>query len=684
MLEPLRSGKMGGVKRAIEVLDSPNGGSEIHECRSWEVQSFCNIAPRVVPPKQVKPSCDMISRREYDEIRRADMNFIVSYLDSMCEWYIKRQAGTSHVELGGRTVPVNNRLEPKFVSSKNCGFEQSDNCNVVQNNVKFEKCVFCEQSHKLFNCVEFLKLSINDRWTVVMKHNLCFKCVDFKYPVIHNCGKICEVNNCAGPHHGCLHDDNFNTKVNENNVIPSPCSEEFRIHKETDQRCEIEPSVMAETMYENEIHIVDIFPSINDDIEMIQKLECDGIELPKKTDIECVQETKKFSCHLKEKPENDFPMRVKCNENKSRDAATKKSNNLFITHPRKLCFSYFPVNKNNSGTLCDLFETFMQHQNLSVNNDVFNGLISTFMNDLKQHEYPDLVAANMKKMFFSVMSSHRNHQLFMLEDNKEEDAIETTVTFIYGEQQTSSNRAEILPCDITICDTHLKQRKGVECFNRLNHLIEVPTSNGSEKMIPEHKQRASTHDAVDVVTYEQRVCDEIRDTSNEYHSSTDDPDLLTSVLELGYVLWFLTYATVNLDHTNAATETRDGIKSQRSSLPIRSSTYLLQLHFEVTLMYDVVPENGSIQRSFNLLQRRVKMTHILAVKRSSTKNVYKHNMITRNGLPLRRLPNYAGLRRQPVCVKRLVNRYRTDGYNGEYTRPPVKIIRRGMLSADRW
>lgn len=69
-------------------------------------------------------------------------------------------------------------------------------------------CYNCSKSDhfRLFDCEDFLKLSVSDRMSKVKELNFCPRCLRGKHPV-ENCysSNVCSVDNCGKPHHDLLH-----------------------------------------------------------------------------------------------------------------------------------------------------------------------------------------------------------------------------------------------------------------------------------------------------------------------------------------------------------------------------------------------------------------------------------------------------------------------------------------------
>ena len=74
------------------------------------------------------------------------------------------------------------------------------------------QCKYCGQMHLIYKCFKFLKLSVQDRISVVKKHSLCIICV--KDHSVKDCeASCCKI--CNKKHNTLLHIDSFKSNTNQ-------------------------------------------------------------------------------------------------------------------------------------------------------------------------------------------------------------------------------------------------------------------------------------------------------------------------------------------------------------------------------------------------------------------------------------------------------------------------------------
>ena len=81
--------------------------------------------------------------------------------------------------------------------------------NTVDKNIRTKMCAFCEGPHPIWICTYFQYLTMDDRWTVAKKLNLCFRCLDNSNRHLgRDCPntQVCRVRGCRLLHHRLLHD----------------------------------------------------------------------------------------------------------------------------------------------------------------------------------------------------------------------------------------------------------------------------------------------------------------------------------------------------------------------------------------------------------------------------------------------------------------------------------------------
>lgn len=67
-----------------------------------------------------------------------------------------------------------------------------------------QKCSYCKGKHFIYNCKDFVKLSIEKRYEFVQNNNLCFNCLIPNHPVI-KCKQLTSCKICNKKHHSLIH-----------------------------------------------------------------------------------------------------------------------------------------------------------------------------------------------------------------------------------------------------------------------------------------------------------------------------------------------------------------------------------------------------------------------------------------------------------------------------------------------
>ena len=85
--------------------------------------------------------------------------------------------------------------EDKFKDKHSSHSFYNDNC-------KENKCLLCNDQHRLHECSRFKALQNNERWKLTKERRPCFKCLTPGHS-IKNCrsNKLCKINNCTKEHH---------------------------------------------------------------------------------------------------------------------------------------------------------------------------------------------------------------------------------------------------------------------------------------------------------------------------------------------------------------------------------------------------------------------------------------------------------------------------------------------------
>ncbi|XP_063377545.1 uncharacterized protein LOC134664729 [Cydia fagiglandana] len=88
----------------------------------------------------------------------------------------------------------------------------SDTCLEIQ-------CAFCKEDHYIFNCKQFAKQPLDDRYNFVRENNLCFNCLIPNHAV-WRCRQKSSCQVCKRRHHSLLHRDSKPTEeMQENNKV---------------------------------------------------------------------------------------------------------------------------------------------------------------------------------------------------------------------------------------------------------------------------------------------------------------------------------------------------------------------------------------------------------------------------------------------------------------------------------
>lgn len=132
--------------------------------------------------------------RESFELQYADIEFptldnFLTFLRRRC--VAMENVHTANPKSKSNAPPVNCSSGRAFVSA-------------VRNAVP--KCPYCELSHKLLECAQFLKLSAAGRHAFVKTHNFCFNCLGI-YHKLPQCSSKQKCRICNAKHHTLLHLD---------------------------------------------------------------------------------------------------------------------------------------------------------------------------------------------------------------------------------------------------------------------------------------------------------------------------------------------------------------------------------------------------------------------------------------------------------------------------------------------
>ena len=133
--------------------------------------------------------------------------------------FIDREAAIAQTRYADkrRTIEghnANSRIESKGVDKWRAGPGRSVNfvSNAARNKPTVEQCVLCGDDHKLHQCQDYDKLSVNQRWDMAKQKGCCYSCLANGHTV-RECKNRnqCGTRGCVRRHHPSLHVD---TSVN--------------------------------------------------------------------------------------------------------------------------------------------------------------------------------------------------------------------------------------------------------------------------------------------------------------------------------------------------------------------------------------------------------------------------------------------------------------------------------------
>lgn len=84
------------------------------------------------------------------------------------------------------------------------------------------KCLICQNSHKVYECKQFLELAVSERWTQAKKRRLCFTCLEVGHATrnCHRRRRPCGVDGCQKSHHQLLHEPSYQPITGN---VQAPC-----------------------------------------------------------------------------------------------------------------------------------------------------------------------------------------------------------------------------------------------------------------------------------------------------------------------------------------------------------------------------------------------------------------------------------------------------------------------------
>ncbi|XP_069354537.1 uncharacterized protein [Maniola hyperantus] len=119
--------------------------------------------------------------------------------------FLNKQADTC-----GAYAPSDKKKQPRGREATHATIEEEeDELQPTKKEVKIEKkwnCVNCQGDHYLTECQRFLKMSVEERWALVVKQRICFKCLMGRHRKSKCRKPPCK--SCKRWHHFLLHSEN--------------------------------------------------------------------------------------------------------------------------------------------------------------------------------------------------------------------------------------------------------------------------------------------------------------------------------------------------------------------------------------------------------------------------------------------------------------------------------------------
>ncbi|XP_030757751.1 uncharacterized protein LOC115883521 [Sitophilus oryzae] len=130
------------------------------------------------------------------------MKDLSNYLQLKCEML-------ENLEMSNKDANKNNKQNKKYFRDTSNNYHSTNK----QDNNKF-KCYYCQQSHGIFNCSDFLKLSVNERIAAVKRIKLCLNC-------LHDLNCLRELRTITHPSWKCNKSKCFKCKRSHNTLLHS-------------------------------------------------------------------------------------------------------------------------------------------------------------------------------------------------------------------------------------------------------------------------------------------------------------------------------------------------------------------------------------------------------------------------------------------------------------------------------
>ncbi|XP_071944914.1 uncharacterized protein [Antedon mediterranea] len=164
------------------------------------------LLPRFMQAKWANAAQSILSEREPSFL---DMLKFVESQAAVNSNMFGRNISTTANENKSKFRVVNTDFRGKKAYSHSCtptGEKPSES--------PFFTCVCCKKNHRLWECVKFRQLSINERWNIASQEKLCFKCL-CKHRAV-DCKRVmsCGINGCKNDHNRLLHREKVKKESN--------------------------------------------------------------------------------------------------------------------------------------------------------------------------------------------------------------------------------------------------------------------------------------------------------------------------------------------------------------------------------------------------------------------------------------------------------------------------------------
>lgn len=167
----------------------------------------------------IETKLDSLTRREWET--ESNKTATASTLKELLQFVENKCIVLESLPPGGSaaksSTPSKNNKNNKSRSSKKTSL-------VV--NTQSKSCELCKQGHSIYECQQFLNLSIENRFAEVKKLNLCLNCLKGSHNVRRCWSRSCST--CGGRHNTLLHNDNniTSTPNNAKNIMTSQPTKE--------------------------------------------------------------------------------------------------------------------------------------------------------------------------------------------------------------------------------------------------------------------------------------------------------------------------------------------------------------------------------------------------------------------------------------------------------------------------